>query len=82
MRLRAEWVRSRLIDVTTLSAAVYTFRLLVVEDDDSIRETVGEALRAEGFDVQTCADGASALNLITAETSDPCLLYTSPSPRD
>ena len=71
MRPRAEWIRSRLMDVTTLSAAVSTRRLLVVEDDDSIRETVGEALRAEGFEVQTCADGASALNLITAETSDP-----------
>ena len=64
-------MRSRLMDVTTLSAAVSTRRLLVVEDDDSIRETVGEALRAEGFEVQTCADGGSALNLITAETSDP-----------
>ena len=64
-------MRSRLTDVTTLSAAVSTRRLLVVEDDDSIRETVGEALRAEGFEVQACADGASALNLITAETSDP-----------
>ena len=59
------------MDVTTLSAAVSTRRLLVVEDDDSIRETVGEALRAEGFEVQTCADGASALNLITADSSDP-----------
>ena len=59
------------MDVTTLSAAVSTRRLLVVEDDESIRETVGEALRAEGFEVQTCADGSSALNLITAETSDP-----------
>ncbi|QNI64863.1 response regulator transcription factor [Synechococcus sp. A15-44] len=59
------------MDVTTLSAAVSTRRLLVVEDDDSIRETVGEALRAEGFEVQTCGDGTSALNLIIAETSDP-----------
>ena len=33
------------MDVTTLSVAVSTRRLLVVEDDDSIRETVGEALR-------------------------------------
>ena len=49
MRPRAEWIRSRLMDVTTLSAAVSTRRLLVVEDDDSIRETVGEALRAEGL---------------------------------
>ena len=48
-----------------------TRRLVVVEDDDSIRETVGEALRAEGFEVQACADGTSALNLITAEISDP-----------
>ena len=56
--------------MTTLSAAVSTRRLLVVEDDDSIRETVGEALRAEGFEVQTCTDGPSALNLITAETLD------------
>ena len=59
------------MDVTILSAAVSTRRLLVVEDDDSIRETVGEALRAEGFEVQTCADGASALPLIPAEPSDP-----------
>ena len=50
---------------------VATRRLVVVEDDDSIRETVGEALRAEGFEVQICADGTSALNLITAEQSDP-----------
>ena len=68
---RAEWINRVHMDVTTLSAAVSTRRLLVVEDDDSIRETVGEALSAEGFEVQTCADGASALNLITAETSDP-----------
>ena len=64
-------MRSRLMDVTTLSAAVSTRRLLVVEDDDSIRETVGEALRAEGFEVNTCADGASALTLITTGSSDP-----------
>ena len=52
--------------MTTLpAAAVATSRLLVVEDDDSIRETVGEALRSEGYEVLTCADGAEALQLIT-----------------
>ena len=71
MRLRPKCTCPCHLDVTTLSAAVSTRRLLVVEDDDSIRETVREALRAEGFEVKTCADGASALNLITAETSDP-----------
>ena len=62
-------MRSRLIDVTTLSAAVSTRRLLVVEDDDSIRETVGEALRSEGYELLTCADGVSALNLMTSDSS-------------
>ena len=36
-----------------MPAAVATSRLLVVEDDDSIRETVGEALRVEGYEVLT-----------------------------
>ena len=46
-------------------------RLLVVEDDDTIRETVGEALRSEGYDVLTSSDGASALNLVLSECSNP-----------
>ena len=45
-----------------MPAAVATSSLLVVEDDDSIRETVGEALRAEGYDVLTCGDGAEAVS--------------------
>ena len=52
-------------------AAVATSRLLVVEDDDSIRETVGEALRAEGYEVLTCADGSEALGLLTSESVQP-----------
>jgi two-component system phosphate regulon response regulator PhoB len=59
------------LDVTTVSAAISTCRLLVVEDDDSIRETVGEALRSEGYEVLTSADGLAALNLVMAATSDP-----------
>ena len=57
--------------MTTLSAAVSTRRLLVVEDDDSIRETVGEALRAEGFEVLTSSNGAAALDLVMGGASDP-----------
>ena len=60
---------SDLPGVTTLPAAVATSRLLVVEDDDSIRETVGEALRAEGYEVTTCSDGSEALSLFTEEPS-------------
>ena len=59
------------LDVTTLSTGVSTRRLLVVEDDDSIRETVGEALRSEGYEVFTCGDGAAALHRITGDASEP-----------
>jgi two-component system phosphate regulon response regulator PhoB len=38
--------------------------LLIVEDDDTIRETIREALFTEGFEVAACADGQAALNLI------------------
>ncbi|WP_066910061.1 response regulator transcription factor [Synechococcus sp. MIT S9504] len=39
--------------------------LLVVEDDTSIRETVKEALRAEGFEVTACGNGSEALAMLT-----------------
>ena len=38
--------------------------VLIIEDDDAIRETVEEALRAEGFAVDGVSDGAKALELI------------------
>ncbi|MEC7896511.1 MAG: response regulator transcription factor [Cyanobacteriota bacterium] len=53
-----------------LASAVSTARLLVVEDDDSIRETVQEALRAEGFDVTTCQNGSDALTLLTTTAAE------------
>ena len=56
--------------MTTLQATVATSRLLVVEDDESIRETVGEALRLEGFEVLTCGNGSEALSLVSGETAD------------
>jgi len=37
-------------------------RLLVVEDDDTIRETISEALSAEGFTVDAVATGNGALD--------------------
>ena len=36
-------------------------RILVIEDDDAIRSVIERGLRAEGFDVDTCADGATGL---------------------
>ncbi|MEB3321499.1 MAG: response regulator, partial [Synechococcaceae cyanobacterium] len=36
--------------------------LLVVEDDETIRETIRDALRMEGFAVTACSNGRDALH--------------------
>ena len=54
------------ISTNSVSAA----HLLVVEDDTSIRETVKEALSAEGFEVSACGDGNEALAMLTGPQAD------------
>jgi two-component system, OmpR family, phosphate regulon response regulator PhoB len=49
-------------------------RLLVVEDDETIRETVGEAMAMEGFAVQTAADGQRAWALLAQQPFDLVVL--------
>jgi CheY-like chemotaxis protein len=39
-------------------------RLLFIEDDDATRRSLAEALRGDGFDVDTAADGREALQLL------------------
>jgi two-component system, OmpR family, phosphate regulon response regulator PhoB len=46
-----------------------TTRVLVVEDEDLIRETIGLALKEEGFTVQLVADGRAALDIFNAATA-------------
>jgi len=48
--------------------------LLIVEDNDTIRETIREALFIEGFEVSACADGQSALELIQQHKETPYAL--------
>lgn len=48
--------------------------LLVVEDDDTIRETIRDALFVEGFEVSACADGRSALDLLQRQKDFPFAL--------
>ena len=52
-------------------AAVATCTVLVVEDDQSIREIAAEVLETEGFRVLSCSNGDEALKLITNEASAP-----------
>jgi CheY-like chemotaxis protein len=46
--------------------------VLVVDDDEDIRETLREAIEMIGCSVMTAANGADALRLL--ETSRPCLI--------
>jgi len=49
-------------------------RILLIEDDPSIREVVALGLRAVGFDVDTAADGQAGLDRWRAERPDLVLL--------
>ena len=55
---------------TTSTNSVSAAHLLVVEDDTSIRETVREALNAEGFEVSACGNGNEALAMLTGPQAD------------
>lgn len=44
--------------------SLVTGRILVVEDEDVIRETIALALQEEGYEVLTAVDGRSALDIV------------------
>jgi two-component system response regulator RegX3 len=48
--------------------------ILVVEDDETLRETLAEALEGEGFRVVSAADGAEALTVFRSDPPDLILL--------
>jgi DNA-binding response OmpR family regulator len=48
--------------------------ILVVDDEQTVRETVGETLEAEGFHVTLAADGREALERFRADRPDLILL--------
>ncbi len=49
--------------------------VLLVEDNEDLRETLAESLRADGYAVATASDGAKALAMLTAGTP-PAVLVT------
>jgi two-component system, OmpR family, response regulator MprA len=49
-------------------------RVLVVEDDQSVRDAVARALRYEGYDVRTAADGTGALTHVVDDDPDVVVL--------
>ncbi len=51
-----------------------TDRILVVDDDRAIRDSLARVLTLEGYDVRTATDGAIALEMIATDTPDAVLL--------
>jgi DNA-binding response OmpR family regulator len=49
-------------------------RILVVDDEPTIRDSVGYALQREGFDVHSARDGTEALRMARAEPPDVIVL--------
>ena len=50
-----------------------TGTVLVVEDQDSARESLGELLRGEGYEVHEAADGNSAIAIVNQHDLDVVL---------
>jgi CheY-like chemotaxis protein len=48
--------------------------ILVVEDDDDIREALCEMLADEGYAVEVATNGAEALDRLRAMDAKPCLV--------
>jgi two-component system response regulator MprA len=51
-----------------------TARVLVVDDDEALRNALGRALRLEGYAVEAAADGAEAVNLLGTVRPDLVVL--------
>jgi DNA-binding response OmpR family regulator len=51
-----------------------TKRILVVDDEPTIRELVAEALRDAGYEVDTAANGADALGVLHGRVPDAIVL--------
>jgi CheY-like chemotaxis protein len=45
-------------------------RLLVIDDDREVRETIADILRFDGYDVQTVSDGREGLALVSRNPYD------------
>jgi CheY-like chemotaxis protein len=45
-------------------------RLLVIDDDREVRDTIAEVLRFDGYDVQTASDGCEGLALVCRNPYD------------
>jgi CheY-like chemotaxis protein len=50
-------------------------RVLIVEDDDEIRESLADVLEDQGYSVAATANGVEALEALRAGGPRPCLIF-------
>jgi len=55
---------------------MHCHKILVVEDDDSIRSTLVDILVSEGYEAVPARHGKEALELLRGRKEDPCLIIT------
>ena len=60
--------------VDPAAAQTVAARVLVVDDDDTVRRLVRDGLEREGFEVEEAADGARAMELLASEPLDLVVL--------
>ena len=53
-------------------------RLLVVEDEKSLRDDITKKLRLDGYEADACSDGNEARELLAVERYDLILLDINP----
>jgi CheY-like chemotaxis protein len=66
--------RSECILRARFDVSASTQRILVVDDEDDLRECFADVLRAEGYDVRTARNGRDALEQIEKPHGGPCLV--------
>ena len=54
-------------------------KVLLAEDDPAISDPLARALRREGYDVDVCTDGESALSVCSKTVSPPGSVIRTPS---
>jgi CheY-like chemotaxis protein len=49
-------------------------KLLIVEDDEAIRQMMQDVLEIEGYEILSAADGGEGIKLLNSSSETPCVI--------